>query len=181
MSLSHILRRAALRPITAALIFFAFSSSSIALFVLPQIATQDSEISLEYNSVAHEDQETGGALTVNDHEQLDVSSGSPFSIDPNHMPSNGEVELIQNGALGELLWIYTPNENFNGLESFNILVSYAEGGDNNQAYVEIVEVSYDVQAVNDPLGLTITGLNGGDITLNLSMKDPSTNFTDARR
>ncbi|MEZ6130828.1 MAG: Ig-like domain-containing protein [Planctomycetaceae bacterium] len=64
--------------------------------------------------------------------------GDDLTVDPQEDPSNGTIVINEDGTI-----TYTPNENFNGEDSFTYLI-----GD-GQAVSEIVTVTITVNPVND--------------------------------
>ena len=82
----------------------------------------------------------------NDFKGSAPSGGDSYQIDPNNLPQNGTVDL--DPATGE--FTYIPDENFNGEESFTILV-------NKDGQLERQIVMLTILPVNDPP--TRTGVN----------------------
>ena len=79
-----------------------------------------------------EDTPVSGSLSASDgdNDSLSFSKGSE--------PSNGTVTVDENGD-----WTYTPNEDYNGSDSFTVIVSDGEGG------TDTLTVNVGVTPVND--------------------------------
>ncbi|KJY83434.1 hypothetical protein TW81_10630, partial [Vibrio galatheae] len=84
--------------------------------------------------VTDEDTPISGTLVATDQNPSDVLTFSQSSA-----PSNGSVEL--DPQTGE--WTYTPNENYNGPDSFTVIVNDGNGG------TDTLVVNIDVTPVND--------------------------------
>ncbi|NOH79981.1 hypothetical protein F0231_09535, partial [Vibrio sp. RE86] len=86
------------------------------------------------------------ALTTNEDEALtgqliatDASQNDNLTYSQSSSPSNGVVIVNSDGS-----WTYTPNENYNGPDSFEVTVSDGNGGS------DTLIVSIEVTPVNDP-------------------------------
>uniref|UniRef100_UPI000D45091C Ig-like domain-containing protein n=1 Tax=Vibrio splendidus TaxID=29497 RepID=UPI000D45091C len=81
-----------------------------------------------------EDTPVSGSLTATDadNDQLTFSKGTE--------PSNGSVVVDENGN-----WTYTPDENYNGSDSFTVIVSDGQGG------TDIITVDVGVSPIDDPV------------------------------
>ncbi|MEZ8296690.1 Ig-like domain-containing protein, partial [Vibrio splendidus] len=79
-----------------------------------------------------EDTPVSGSLTATDadNDQLTFSKGTE--------PSNGSVVVDENGN-----WTYTPDENYNGSDSFTVVVDDGQGG------TDTITVDVGVTPVND--------------------------------
>ncbi|MEL7293089.1 MAG: tandem-95 repeat protein, partial [Pseudomonadota bacterium] len=84
--------------------------------------------------VTDEDTPISGTLVATDQNAQDILTFSQSSA-----PANGTVEL--DPATGE--WTYTPNENYNGPDSFTVIVDDGNGG------TDTLVVNIDVTPVND--------------------------------
>ncbi|MEZ9682026.1 Ig-like domain-containing protein, partial [Vibrio splendidus] len=96
-----------------------------------------------------EDTPVSGTLSASDEDGDDLSFSKATE------PSNGTVVVDENGD-----WTYTPNENYNGNDSFTVVVSDGQGG------TDTITVNIGVNPVNDaptlvdsngdPLGDSVT-------------------------
>ncbi|WP_155759345.1 immunoglobulin-like domain-containing protein, partial [Vibrio cyclitrophicus] len=83
-----------------------------------------------------EDTPVNGTLSASDED------GDSLSFTKATDPSNGTVVVDENGD-----WTYTPNENYNGDDSFTVVVSDGQGG------TDTITVNVGVTPVNDlPVG-----------------------------
>ncbi|MCC4787751.1 Ig-like domain-containing protein, partial [Vibrio splendidus] len=83
-----------------------------------------------------EDTPVSGTLSASDEDGDDLSFSKATE------PSNGTVVVDENGD-----WTYTPNENYNGNDSFTVVVSDGQGG------TDRITVNIGVTPVNDlPVG-----------------------------
>ncbi|MCF7492186.1 Ig-like domain-containing protein, partial [Vibrio sp. G-C-1] len=88
----------------------------------------------------------GDSVAVTTDEDTPVSGSLPASDDDNDSlsfskgsdPSNGSVTVDENGN-----WTYTPNEDYNGSDSFTVIVSDGQGG------TDTLTVNVGVNPVND--------------------------------
>ncbi|MEZ8305232.1 Ig-like domain-containing protein, partial [Vibrio splendidus] len=84
----------------------------------------------------NEDTPLNGTLSASDED------GDSLSFAKATDPSNGTVVIDENGD-----WTYTPNENYNGNDSFTVVVSDGQGG------TDTITVNIGVTPVNDlPVG-----------------------------
>uniref|UniRef100_UPI0020A37012 Ig-like domain-containing protein n=1 Tax=Vibrio splendidus TaxID=29497 RepID=UPI0020A37012 len=92
----------------------------------------DSPVGEDVSVTTDEDTPVSGSLTATDadNDQLTFSKGTE--------PSNGSVVVDENGN-----WTYTPDENYNGSDSFTVIVSDGEGG------TDVIIVDVGVAPVND--------------------------------
>ncbi|WP_145575564.1 tandem-95 repeat protein, partial [Vibrio crassostreae] len=79
-----------------------------------------------------EDTPVSGTLSASDEDGDDLSFSKATE------PSNGTVVVDENGD-----WTYTPNENYNGNDSFTVVVSDGQGG------TDTITVNIGVTPVND--------------------------------
>ncbi|MCF7505482.1 Ig-like domain-containing protein, partial [Vibrio sp. L3-7] len=87
-----------------------------------------------------EDTPVNGTLSASDED------GDSLSFTKATDPSNGTVVVDENGD-----WTYTPNENYNGDDSFTVVVSDGQGG------TDTITVNVGVTPVNDlPVGEDIS-------------------------
>ncbi|MEZ8642401.1 Ig-like domain-containing protein, partial [Vibrio splendidus] len=80
----------------------------------------------------NEDTPVSGTLSASDED------GDSLSFTKATDPSNGSVVVDENGD-----WTYTPNENYNGDDSFTVVVSDGQGG------TDTLTVNVGVNPVND--------------------------------
>ncbi|PTO67097.1 Ig-like domain-containing protein, partial [Vibrio splendidus] len=104
-----------------------------------------------------EDTPVSGSLTATDadNDQLTFSKGTE--------PSNGSVVVDENGN-----WTYTPDENYNGSDSFTVIVSDGQGG------TDIITVDVGVSPIDDPVDAvndSVTVLEDGSVALSLLAND----------
>ncbi|UJF34192.1 Ig-like domain-containing protein [Paenibacillus hexagrammi] len=92
-------------------------------------ATGDSKVTLE-------DMKVNGKVTGQDADDEDVLQ---FTLDPDNSPQHGTVTVHADGS-----YTYTPNPDFNGPDSFDLIISDGHGG---QA---VAAVTITVTPVNDP-------------------------------
>ncbi|TKE74647.1 MULTISPECIES: cadherin-like domain-containing protein, partial [unclassified Vibrio] len=78
------------------------------------------------------DTPVSGTLSASDED------GDSLSFSKSIEPSNGTVVIDENGD-----WTYTPNENYNGNDSFTVEVSDGQGG------TDTLTVNVGVTPVND--------------------------------
>ncbi|NIY83244.1 Ig-like domain-containing protein, partial [Vibrio hepatarius] len=94
------------------------------------------------------------ALTTLEDEELDGriiatdSDGDSLTYTAGETPTNGSVVVNEDGT-----WTYTPDPDFNGEDSFTVIVSDGKGG------TDEITVNVGVTAVNDAPELTITNVN----------------------
>ena len=92
-----------------------------------------------------------------------ASGGDSYTLDPNHPPSNGEVTV--NPFTGE--FTYVPNANFNGEESFTILI-HKEGKVISQL-VELVILPVNDQPTST--NMNAVSLNGAEVRMSILAED----------
>ncbi|MEZ9895525.1 Ig-like domain-containing protein, partial [Vibrio lentus] len=85
----------------------------------------------------NEDTPVNGTLSASDED------GDSLSFTKSTDPSNGTVVVDANGD-----WTYTPNENYNGDDSFTVEVSDGQGG------IDTITVNIGVAPIDDPLVIT---------------------------
>ncbi|WP_145577995.1 Ig-like domain-containing protein, partial [Vibrio crassostreae] len=86
--------------------------------------------------ITDEDTPVSGTLSASDED------GDSLSFSKSTEPSNGTVVIDENGD-----WTYTPNENYNGDDSFTVIVDDGNGG------TDTITVNVAVTPVNDaPIG-----------------------------
>ncbi|WP_148714754.1 retention module-containing protein [Chitinolyticbacter meiyuanensis] len=100
-----------------------------------------------------EDTALNGQLTATDVD------GDPLSFSKGSDPVHGTVTVNPNGS-----WTYTPNPDYNGNDSFTVVVSDGKGG------TDTVTVNVGVTPVNDAPVLTDT--NGNPLGNDLSVTTP---------
>ncbi|WP_038174299.1 Ig-like domain-containing protein, partial [Vibrio pacinii] len=83
--------------------------------------------------ITDEDTPISGTLTATDQNVQDILTFSQSST-----PSNGTAVVNPDGT-----WTYTPNENYNGPDSFTVIVDDGNGG------TDTLVVNVDVTPVND--------------------------------
>ncbi|PMN65837.1 hypothetical protein BCT26_15170 [Vibrio lentus] len=117
----------------------------------------DSPVGEDLSVTTDEDTPVSGSLTATDadNDQLTFSKGTE--------PSNGAVVVDENGN-----WTYTPNENYNGSDSFTVVVDDSQGGtDTITVDVGVAPIDDPVDAVND----SVTVLEDGSVALSLLAND----------
>ncbi|WP_157373149.1 tandem-95 repeat protein, partial [Vibrio coralliirubri] len=82
--------------------------------------------------ITDEDTPVSGTLSASDED------GDSLSFSKSTEPSNGTVVIDENGD-----WTYTPNENYNGDDSFTVIVDDGNGG------TDTLTVNVGVNPVND--------------------------------
>ncbi|MEZ9086348.1 immunoglobulin-like domain-containing protein, partial [Vibrio cyclitrophicus] len=115
-----------------------------------------------------EDTPVSGSLTATDadNDQLTFSKGTE--------PSNGSVVVDENGN-----WTYTPDENYNGSDSFTVVVDDGQGG------TDTITVDVGVTPVNDTTVISLSATDsvsedGGTITYTVMLRDADNNPVDAK-
>ncbi|PMM37509.1 Ig-like domain-containing protein [Vibrio lentus] len=106
----------------------------------------------------NEDTPVNGTLSASDED------GDSLSFTKSTDPSNGTVVVDENGD-----WTYTPNENYNGDDSFTVEVSDGQGG------TDTITVNIGVTPINDVPTLTA---DTGSVTEDTGV-DGSGNLTDS--
>ncbi|MEZ8482848.1 tandem-95 repeat protein, partial [Vibrio splendidus] len=99
----------------------------------------DSPVGEDVSVTTDEDTPVSGSLTATDadNDQLTFSKGTE--------PLNGSVVVDENGN-----WTYTPDENYNGSDSFTVVVDDGQGG------TDTITVDVGVADVNDAPEITVT-------------------------
>ncbi|MCC4819925.1 tandem-95 repeat protein, partial [Vibrio lentus] len=94
----------------------------------------DSPVGEDVSVTTDEDTPVSGSLTAADadNDQLTFSKGTE--------PSNGSVIVDENGN-----WTYTPDENYNGSDSFTVVVDDGKGG------TDTITVDVGVTPIDDPV------------------------------
>ncbi|UPQ86820.1 VCBS domain-containing protein [Vibrio sinaloensis] len=113
--------------------------------------------------VTDEDTPISGTLVATDQNAQDILTFSQSSA-----PANGTVEL--DPTTGE--WTYTPNENYNGPDSFTVIVDDGNGGtDTLVVNIDVTPVN-DTATVSDDDGLVVEDVEDQSIaTGNLDISD----------
>jgi VCBS repeat-containing protein len=114
-----------------------------------------------------EDTPVSGSLSASDgdNDSLSFSKGSD--------PSNGSVTVDEQGN-----WTYTPNDNYNGSDSFTVIVSDGQGG--TDTLTVNVGVTPMVDTVTAHLTASETVAEGGEITYTVTLRDADNNPVDAK-
>ncbi|KOO05559.1 hypothetical protein AKJ17_01850, partial [Vibrio nereis] len=87
---------------------------------------------LDLTLITPEDQPLSGQLSATD------SDGDELSFSEGDAPSNGSLTVDESGS-----WTYTPNPDFNGNDSFTVIVSDGNGG------MDEIIVNVGVTPIND--------------------------------
>ncbi|NOJ06385.1 tandem-95 repeat protein, partial [Vibrio splendidus] len=97
----------------------------------------DSPVGEDVSVTTDEDTPVSGSLTATDadNDQLTFSKGTE--------PSNGLVVVDENGN-----WTYTPDENYNGSDSFIVVVDDGEGGTDTQTIIITVTGTNDIGGIS---------------------------------
>ncbi|WP_157367686.1 Ig-like domain-containing protein, partial [Vibrio coralliirubri] len=100
------------------------------------VDTNNSPVGDALSFTTDEDTPVSGTLSASDED------GDSLSFVKSTDPSNGTVVVDENGD-----WTYTPNENYNGNDSFTVIVDDGNGG------TDTITVNIGVTPVNDaPIG-----------------------------
>ncbi|MEZ9659795.1 Ig-like domain-containing protein, partial [Vibrio sp. 10N.261.52.F3] len=100
------------------------------------VDTNNSPVGDTLSFTTDEDTPVSGTLSASDED------GDSLSFVKFTDPSNGTVVVDENGD-----WTYTPNENYNGTDSFTVIVDDGNGG------TDTITVNVGVTPVNDaPIG-----------------------------
>ncbi|WGS59379.1 Ig-like domain-containing protein [Vibrio lentus] len=101
----------------------------------------------------NEDTPVNGTLSASDED------GDSLSFVKSTDPSNGTVVVDENGD-----WTYTPNENYNGDDSFTVEVSDGQGG------IDTITVNIGVTPINDsPVGEDVSVITDEDTPVSGSL------------
>ncbi|MEZ9243286.1 tandem-95 repeat protein, partial [Vibrio lentus] len=101
----------------------------------------------------NEDTPVNGTLSASDED------GDSLSFVKSTDPSNGTVVVDENGD-----WTYTPNENYNGDDSFTVEVSDGQGG------TDTITVNIGVTPINDsPVGEDVSVITDEDTPVSGSL------------
>ncbi|WP_061017876.1 Ig-like domain-containing protein [Vibrio splendidus] len=108
--------------------------------------------------ITDEDTPVSGTLSASDED------GDSLSFSKSTEPSNGTVVIDENGD-----WTYTPNENYNGNDSFTVEVSDGQGG------IDTITVNIGVTPINDlPVGEDVSVTTDEDTPVNGSLNATDT-------
>ncbi|OED61137.1 hypothetical protein A165_16815 [Vibrio tasmaniensis ZS-17] len=130
----------------------------------------DAPVGNDISVTTDEDTPVSGSLTATDadNDQLTFSKGTE--------PSNGSVVVDENGN-----WTYTPDENYNGSDSFTVVVSDGQGGtdtitvdvgvvlSNDAPDVDSNSITVAEESTNTSLGLSApTDADGDSLTITVT-------------
>ncbi len=124
------------------------------------VEVNSSPIGQDLTLTTLEDEELDGRIVATD------SDGDSLTYTAGETPTNGSVVVNENGT-----WTYTPDPDFNGEDSFTVIVSDGKGG------TDEITVNVGVTAVNDaPTDLeidnqTVSENQAGAVIGNLSVTD----------
>ncbi|MEZ8696527.1 Ig-like domain-containing protein, partial [Vibrio lentus] len=134
------------------------------------IPINDAPVGNDISVTTDEDTPVSGSLTATDadNDQLTFSKGTE--------PSNGSVLVGENGN-----WTYTPDENYNGSDSFTVVVSDGQGGtdtitvdvgvvlSNDAPDVDSNSITVAEESTNTSLGLSApTDADGDSLTITVT-------------
>ncbi|TKE93906.1 tandem-95 repeat protein, partial [Vibrio sp. F12] len=109
-----------------------------------------------------EDTPVSGTLSASDED------GDSLSFSKSIEPSNGTVVIDENGD-----WTYTPNENYNGNDSFTVEVSDGQGGTDtltvNVGVTPVNDTPTLVDSNSDPLGDSVAVTTDEDTSVSGSL------------
>ena len=137
----------------------AFGATSFATVGLNVIAVNDHPFAQDLAFEGEEDGPVQGVLLASDVETANLV----FSLAEGGAPSNGSVEIAENGG-----FVYTPNADFFGVDSFVALVADEDGA------IDTALVTITVASVNDaPVAadLALDGAEDGLIEGQLAASD----------
>ncbi|WP_210442630.1 Ig-like domain-containing protein, partial [Vibrio crassostreae] len=110
----------------------------------------------------NEDTPVNGTLSASDED------GDSLSFSKSTEPSNGTVVIDENGD-----WTYTPNENYNGNDSFTVEVSDGQGGTDtltvNVGVTPVNDTPTLVDSNSDPLGDSVAVTTDEDTSVSGSL------------
>jgi large repetitive protein len=92
-----------------------------------------------YMVLADEDTPVSGRVKATDVD------GDSLTFSPGQAPANGSVSLTPDGQ-----WTYTPNANYNGVDSFTVLVDDGHGGQTTATVIVRIEPLNDAPQFVDP-------------------------------
>ena len=134
------------------------------LIILSQAFNHQTTISGDLSKTGLEDSTITGNISATDPEGL--TDGSIYSIASSKNPTNGAASIA--AATGK--WTYTPNLNFNGSDSFTVLITDDKGGTTEQL------INLSIAAIDDPAlisgDLSKTGVEDSTITGTIFATDP---------
>jgi T1SS-143 domain-containing protein len=152
------------------------SLSSVAVSTIKVVSVNDAPTTQNYSVTTDEDTAVSGTVVAADKD------GDTLTFTKNGDPLHGLVTVNPNGS-----WIYTPGANYNGSDSFSVLVDDGRGG------TVVSTVNIGVTPVNDvpvllqaqPSAVSEEGLAGGIVdgagtsdTTNATTVQGSVSFTD---
>ncbi|MGG0832011.1 Ig-like domain-containing protein [Priestia aryabhattai] len=149
----------------------AFIVTNVLVIVTP---VNDAPVVPDYAFVINEDTSLNSRVVATDVD------GNPLTYGLLTGPANGTVVVNPDGS-----YSYTPNENYNGVDSFSVVVSDGQGG------TSISTITITIQPVNDPpvgpvvvtlvtnedtsISNQITALDPDGEVLTYALQDPPTN------
>ncbi|WP_243558036.1 tandem-95 repeat protein [Priestia megaterium] len=149
----------------------AFIVTNVLVIVTP---VNDAPVVPDYAFVINEDTSLNSRVVATDVD------GNPLTYGLLAVPVNGTVVVNSNGT-----YTYTPNENYNGVDSFSVVVSDGQGG------TAISTITITVLPVNDPpvgpvvvtlttnedtaVSSQITAFDPDGEVLTYALQDPPTN------
>ncbi|WP_209369620.1 tandem-95 repeat protein [Priestia megaterium] len=149
----------------------AFIVTNVLVTVIP---VNDAPVVPDYAFVINEDTSLNSRVVATDVD------GNPLTYGLLTGPANGTVVVNPDGS-----YSYTPNENYNGVDSFSVVVSDGQGG------TAISTITITIQPVNDPpvgpvvvtlvtnedtsISNQITAFDPDGEVLTYALQDPPTN------
>ena len=117
-----------------------------AILTITVTGANDAPIISALTITTNEDIATSGQLVASD---LDASDTLTFSVDGT--PANGSVIVNAGGS-----FTYTPNANFNGTDSFDVVIDDGNGGTDTETVTVTVNAENDAPTLVDaPLGFGV--------------------------